>query len=118
MSRPKSSSPSRRSRAAWQALVAVWRKSGLTGVEFGDQHSVDPARLRWWAWYFGRTQSSPTLAAPQPVGPVSIVQLVELPSATDDRIELSLGASRALRFSAAIDPNQLTRLVRAIEGAS
>jgi len=49
---------------------------------------------------------------------VSIVQLVELPSATDDRIELSLGASRALRFSAAIDPNQLTRLVRAIEGAS
>ena len=118
MSRPKRSSPSRRSRAAWQALVVAWRNSRLTAPEFGAERGVDPAQLRWWAWHLGRTQSSPTFAAPQSRTPASIVQLVELPPATDDRIELSLGASRALRFSAAIDPNQLTRLVRAIEGAS
>lgn len=114
MSRPKSSSPPRRSRSVWQGLVAAWRKSRLTAVAFGAQHDVDPARLRWWAWHLRQPQSS----VPQPASAASIVQLVELPPATDDRLELSLGGARLLRFSAAIDANQLTRLVRAIEGSS
>ena len=31
-----------------RAVIAAWRKSGLSTVDYGRQHGIVPQRLYWW----------------------------------------------------------------------
>ncbi len=56
-----------RTRAEWVVIVAGWRRSGQTAVQYGRAHGVEPATLKWWASRLraeeqGRAPQTPGLA--------------------------------------------------------
>ena len=39
----------RRTKAEWFEIVAAWKESGMSGIEYAEQHRLDFAKLRRWA---------------------------------------------------------------------
>lgn len=49
--------PRRRSAAEWARLVSDLRQGSLSPEDFATSRGVPLARLRWWRWHLGGTES-------------------------------------------------------------
>ena len=102
----------RRSRDEWTALVAAWRRSGLTQAEFCQREGLSRRTLGWWRWRLERE------AAPAPPSKAEFVevQVVEPEPPPDEIRDFDvLVAGLVVRVPSGFDEEALGRLVRALE---
>jgi hypothetical protein len=91
------------------ARVAVeeFRSSGLSAREFGTRFGIHPVRLLRWA---ARLSTRATAATSLLLAPVHVTPVAPT------LVEVVLGA-RVLRVAPTLDPDQIARLIRAVESA-
>lgn len=129
VSRP---TPARPRRAHWQALLAAWRRSGLSQAEFCRQRGLAPGTFAWWKYTLrreavarGRARGpvpGPAVSAPTFV-PVRVVATpVPTPAATvapsapaDTTLEIVLARGRLVRVRGAVNAPWLAAVVAALE---
>jgi hypothetical protein len=120
--------PARPRRAHWQALLATWRRSGLSQAEFCRRHELAPGTFAWWkhtlrreaAAQGGAKRPAParTVVAPAfvPVRVVAAPPTPPRPSAPADAVlEIVLARGRLVRVRGRVDAPWLAAVVAALE---
>jgi hypothetical protein len=116
MSRKRTRAPSR-SRDEWVELVKAWKASGLSAVEFADQHGLKAKALSTWRWRL-RTQagrpSGPSEAGTPKLVQVSVADLMGTGDTETGRWELTTIEGHRLRVLAPVAGAELEMLLRAL----
>lgn len=100
MSRP------RRSREQWSELVAEWRASGWTGVDFARNRGLNPNTFAWWRSELSRSSRSTIL---------TLVPVAGLERRPTEPPEVVLQGGLTVRVPERADPSWVARLVLALE---
>jgi len=127
--------PARPRRAHWQALVAAWRRSGLSQAEFCRRRDLAPGTFAWWKHTLRRAAEAggcarcpvpgPAAGAPTFV-PVRVVATpVPTPAATvappapaDATLEIVLTRGRLVRVRGVVEAPWLAAVVTALEASA
>lgn len=124
--------PARPRRAHWQALLAAWRRSGLSQAEFCRRRGLALGTFAWWKHTLARAadtsgrarRSAPAPAVVPPTFvPVRVVPTpVPTPAATvappapaDATLEIVLTRGRLVRVRGAVEAPWLAAVVAALE---
>ena len=94
-------------------LVVELERSGLPHAEFATKHGVGLATLRSWLY---RLRKERAVAQPPSLLPVRVIAstapAARWPSEDGSTIEAALPSGVRLRFSAAVNPDDVAELVR------
>jgi|SRR5688572_17059398 len=108
------------SREEWRKRVERWKSSGLTAKEFAAEVDVNVGTLYHWGWKlksWERLSRRPTVRQPN----VILASLVEVaaPAVTVEsrRLEVELRNGRRVWVAAGVDPEELRKLLAALEAA-
>jgi transposase-like protein len=97
----------RRSREEWSELVAAWRASGQTGVDFAHAHRLNPNTFAWWRSELSRNgPPTPLTLVPVAAGPRELAA---------ELLEVVLDSGLTVRVPDQADPAWVARLVHALE---
>jgi transposase-like protein len=97
----------RRSREQWSELVAAWRASGQSGVDFAREHGLNVHTFAWWRSELARTET-PT--------PLTLVPVAAMHREREaQRLEVILDGGRTVRVPEQADPVWVARLIHALE---
>lgn len=122
------SRPTRPRRVHWQALLAAWRRSGLSQAEFCRRHGLAPGTFAWWKHILRGETDAPRgakrRARPAAGGlPAFVpVRVVAAPVASttsslpaDATLEIVLARGRLVRVRGAVAVPWLAAVVAALE---
>jgi len=120
---PKQATYARRTRAEWTAEVVRWRQSGLNSAAYAEAHGLHRATLLYWSTKLGRDVVAPA-APPVETEPVAFVPLrmrpQQPPKLPEEQsacvMEVLLCNGRRVRVTGDVHPQELARLVSALEG--
>ncbi len=106
-------------REEWRKRVARWKDSGLTAQEYASEAGLNPRTLAWWKSALER-EAREASARPSRASAQTPLKLIELapPVAAACTIELELGSGRRLRFTEAVAPEAIARLLAVLEARS
>ena len=124
--------PARPRRAHWQALLAAWRRSGLSQAEFCRRHGLAPGTFAWWKHTLRSGPDAPRAATrparsaaggPPAFVPVRVVATpaaapiapVVPPVAANATLEIVLARGRVVRVHGAVAVPWLAAVVAALE---
>jgi transposase-like protein len=112
------------SREVWIRRVERQRKSGQSVREFATRNGFKPSTLSYWKWRLRQdekatpatardSRSKRTSSAPQPLPPLSFIEVRATPTA--ERFELEFRDGRRLRIPAGFEATALQRLLGVLE---
>jgi len=94
-----------------RAALAARDASGLTQSEFGRRTGIGVNRLWWWGKRLGAERAAPALLR------VHVRETASETAATTGAVEIELAGGRVVRVKRGFDPEELRRVVTALEGA-
>jgi DNA-binding transcriptional regulator YiaG len=94
-----------------RAALAARDASGLTQSEFGRRTGIGVNRLWWWGKRLGAEKAAPALLR------VHVRDEAAAPAAASGAVEIELAGGRVVRVKRGFDPEELRRVVAALEGA-
>lgn len=106
----------RRSREEWAGLVAKWRSSGMSGVEFARRHRLGYGSLYRWGRLLGDEAEAevhdPGAAEPVTFAEVRIREAAPQPEAS---VEVVAPGGWVVRLRGKVDVEQLRAVLEVIE---
>jgi hypothetical protein len=107
---------SRWSEAEAQVVLDEWRRSGESLAGFARQRGVGDQRLRYWIGQLAPSRGRDRRSASVRFHPVQLVEGLGA-GRPDSRIEVVLGAGRAVRVPPGFASEDLARVLEVLDGA-
>lgn len=102
----------RRSASEWAQIVAEWKRSGLSGVTFAEEHDLCAASLYTWA---KKLQQRGTPKASSEFVAVDVVDEPALESVVRSGMELVTRSGRRIRIGSHVDRDVLAMVLEVAE---